>query len=128
MVYTQFTNLPNGQYYFTRKPYMDEYDLIDCDVIISQLTTVEQPYIKGIHKTTGKPLKQRLVDMDYMDGNKKYIIGSTITDVERERVKIIHRLKLSLQSYVNNILERFDTEISKSEFNSNIEKFPEALV
>ncbi len=128
MIYNQFRKLPNGQYHFVKKPYMDGYELHECDSNISQLATVEHPWVKGIHKTTGKPMKQTMDDMDGMSGDKIYIIAGSIDEVQRERVKVIYRLRMELQKHFDDILSEFDAETSKSEYHLNVEKYPEALV
>ncbi len=129
MIYTQFVSIPDGQYHFVKKPYMEGYIVHDVDCHPSQLATVKKPYIIGIDKRNKNPLKESLSNMDNQSMfDNGFIICETLDDVYKERAKIIHHLQMDLKNHFNDILNKFENEIRNTKHYELLEKYPEVMV
>ncbi|RLC45143.1 MAG: hypothetical protein DRH57_08560 [Candidatus Cloacimonadota bacterium] len=127
MTYEKLVSVPDGQYYFVKKPYMDGYAVIDVDAIISQLTTIKAPHIYGKDKRNNKPLKELLSVMDNQSTNH-FIIAESLDELNKERTKVIYSLQMDLKKHFNKILGEFENEIKNTDHYKLLEKFPEVMI
>lgn len=132
MIYDNFSNLKDGNYYFCKKPYMDGYDMFDADNHISNQVSLRKGVIIGTNRRTGDKMSATARDMDngYVAsiGVSQSIIGDTVEEVAKERAKVIFRLKSELEDYFGSVLNKINDNLKKTNYYEILEKNPEVMV
>ena len=125
MIYETFSELKDGFYYFAEMPYMDGYDLIDYDTRISPKIKVLNGILSSHNKQTNEPIHR---SAKVMDEKHTCIICDTEEEVKKEKLKVLSRLKKDLSLHCDSILGAFDSKLSETDYNIEIEKYPEVLI
>lgn len=125
MIYETFSELKDGYYYFAEMPYMDGYDLFNHDTRISPKIKALDGMLSSRNRRTNEPVYRSTT---VMDESHTCIIGDTEEEVKKEKLKVLSRLKKDLRLHCDSILSAFDSKLSETDYNIEIEKYPEVLI